>query len=89
LNGGRTWQLQSSGVTADLNDVKFVDAQEGWAVGAEGTIIYTNDGGLNWTTERSGTEHPLERIFFVDRTHGWAVGFGGTVITYVRPQARV
>jgi photosystem II stability/assembly factor-like uncharacterized protein len=87
VNGGRTWQQQVSGVEADLYDVKFLDALEGWAVGAEGTIIHTNDGGVHWTTERSGTEHPLERIFFADRTHGWAVGFGGTIVTYVRAQA--
>jgi photosystem II stability/assembly factor-like uncharacterized protein len=68
-------------------DVKFLDAFEGWAVGAEGTIIYTNDGGLHWINEPSDTEHPLERVFFADRTHGWAVGFGGTVVAYVRAEA--
>jgi photosystem II stability/assembly factor-like uncharacterized protein len=64
--------------------VKFVDAQEGWAVGAEGTIIHTTNGGGSWTTERSGTQHPLERVFFTDKAHGWAVGFGGTVVAYQR-----
>ena len=88
-NGGRTWQQQSSGVTADLFDVKFLDPAEGWAVGAEGTIIHTNDGGRHWTVERSDTEHPLERVFFASPTHGWAVGFGGTVVAYVRRVAAV
>jgi len=60
---------------------------EGWAVGAEGRVIYTNDGGLHWTTQQTGTPHPLERIFFAGRTRGWAVGFGGTVVTYVRADA--
>jgi len=69
--------------------VKFLDSVEGWAVGSEGTIIYTNDGGLHWTNVHSDTEHPLERIFFADRTHGWAVGFGGTVVAYVRAEAKV
>jgi photosystem II stability/assembly factor-like uncharacterized protein len=86
-NGGRTWQQQSSGITADLFDVKFLNETEGWAVGAEGTIIHTNDGGRRWTAERSDTEHPLERIFFADHAHGWAVGFGGTVVAYVRTEA--
>jgi photosystem II stability/assembly factor-like uncharacterized protein len=87
INGGRTWTVQSSGVDADLLDVKFLDAMEGWAVGNEGTVIYTNDGGLHWVQERSDTSHQLERIFFADRTRGWAVGFGGTVISYVRAEA--
>ena len=71
------------GVDVDLFDVKFVDAQEGWAVGAEGTIVHTTNGGGTWTSERSGTEHPLERVFFTDKSHGWAVGFGGTVVAYL------
>ena len=86
-NGGRTWQRQESGVDVDLFDVKFVDAQEGWAVGAEGTIIHTTNGGGTWSTERSGTQHQLERVFFTDKEHGWAVGFGGTVVAYVKRQA--
>jgi hypothetical protein len=87
VNGGRTWQAQSSGVAADLYDVKFLDAVEGWAVGAEGTVLYTNDAGLHWTVEPSGTTHPLERVFFADRTHGWTVGFGGTILAYERTEA--
>jgi len=87
VNGGRTWQRQESTVDVDLLDVKFVDALEGWAVGAEGTIIHSSDGGEHWTTERSNTPHPLERVFFTDRNHGWAVGFGGTVVSYLRNDA--
>jgi photosystem II stability/assembly factor-like uncharacterized protein len=87
VNGGRTWQQQDSGVTADLYDVKFLDAMQGWAVGADGTIVHTSDGGLHWILERTGIEHPLERVFFSDRTHGWAVGFGGTIVVYVREEA--
>ena len=45
MNGGRASQRQESKVDVDLFDVKFVDALEGWAVGAEGTIIHTTDGG--------------------------------------------
>lgn len=63
-------------------DVKFVSAGEGWAVGAEGTVLHTRDGGINWLSERSPTPHRLERIYFTDRNHGWAVGFGGTIIAY-------
>jgi photosystem II stability/assembly factor-like uncharacterized protein len=87
INGGRSWQAQTSGVSADLLDVKFLDSVEGWSVGAEGTVLHTTDGGLHWISERTATPHTLERIFFADRTHGWAVGFGGTIITYGREEA--
>ncbi|MEP6922789.1 MAG: YCF48-related protein [bacterium] len=87
INGGRTWSAQTSGVAADLLDVKFFDAFEGWAVGTDGTLIHTTDGGQLWTAEQSGTTHPLERVFFADRTHGWTVGFGGTILALVRAEA--
>ncbi|HEY9502208.1 MAG TPA: YCF48-related protein, partial [Pyrinomonadaceae bacterium] len=70
------------GVSADLYDVKFINDREGWAVGAEGTVIYTADGGISWTKQVSATTHPLERVFITDRSHGWAVGFGGTVVVH-------
>jgi photosystem II stability/assembly factor-like uncharacterized protein len=82
VNGGSSWQAQTSGVATDLLDVKFLDAAEGWAVGDDGIVLHTTDGGGHWFNERSPTAHALERIFFTDRTHGWAVGFGGTIISY-------
>ena len=35
---------------ADLNDVHFIDPQNGWAVGQHGTILRTTDGGVTWQT---------------------------------------
>jgi photosystem II stability/assembly factor-like uncharacterized protein len=84
INGGRTFEPQTSGVSADLLDVKFVNALDGWTAGVDGTILHTFDGGLHWTLESSGTTHPLERVYFTDRDHGWAVGFGGSIIAYER-----
>ncbi|HYJ45188.1 MAG TPA: YCF48-related protein, partial [Pyrinomonadaceae bacterium] len=63
-------------------DVKFLTEYEGWAVGAQGTLLHTLDGGAHWVAEASGTTHALERLCFVGRTRGWAVGFGGTIIAY-------
>jgi photosystem II stability/assembly factor-like uncharacterized protein len=87
-DGGRTWFAETSNVSADLFDVKFLDAIHGWAVGAGGLILATNDGGIHWTIAPSGTSHALERIFVVDQNHVWAVGFGGTIISYVGSSSR-
>ncbi|MEM7455482.1 MAG: hypothetical protein AAF456_14110 [Planctomycetota bacterium] len=35
---------------AELTDIYFLDAQRGWCVGDQGTILRTNDGGSNWRT---------------------------------------
>ena len=59
---------------AELTDVLFLDANEGWAVGDRGTIWHTIDGGRNWRRRESGVQGRLESIHFVDRQHGWIVG---------------
>ena len=67
--------------SADLTAVFFVDAQRGWAVGEDGTLIATTDGGASWQPQASGTQAWLESITFTaDGQRGWAVGWDGTVI---------
>jgi photosystem II stability/assembly factor-like uncharacterized protein len=63
-----------------LNDVYFIDNQNGWAVGYNGTILYTTDGGQSWLSQTSGTTNHLKRIQFVDSQDGWAVGDNGTIL---------
>jgi len=66
----------SSSLRADarLNDVFFLDAQQGWTVGDRGTICHTSDGGRSWHLQGSGVECPLHSVHFVDARNGWAVG---------------
>jgi photosystem II stability/assembly factor-like uncharacterized protein len=63
-----------------LNDVDFVDANHGWALGDGGTIIATTDGGISWTRQRYAPSDGLGALSFSDATHGWAVG-GGVLST--------
>ncbi|MBT5605246.1 MAG: SUMF1/EgtB/PvdO family nonheme iron enzyme [Lentisphaerae bacterium] len=58
-----------------LNDVFFVGADLGWAVGAFGTILHTSDGGVHWAAQTTGTTSDLRRIQFIDASRGWAVGY--------------
>lgn len=45
-DGGITWSDQTSGTSANLNDVSFAsDALRGFAVGENGTIVWTSSGG--------------------------------------------
>ena len=80
IDAGRNWLPQQSYSTADLFDIKFIDAQEGWAVGAQGTVLHTVNGGQHWSAESVQNAHALERLFILDRNHAWAVGFGGTIL---------
>lgn len=59
-----------------LNDVHFVDHQEGWAAGHWGVVLHTVDGGETWTLQRRVTsvDQPLFAIYFSDKLHGLAAG---------------
>ncbi len=59
---------------APLRAVRFVDENEGWAVGDEGTIWHTIDGGDNWERQPSGTRASLCGLCFVDPFTGYVVG---------------
>ncbi|MBK9096680.1 MAG: T9SS type A sorting domain-containing protein [bacterium] len=45
-NGGSTWTIQNSNTNNTLNDIFFIDTNNGWAVGQNGTILYTPNGGI-------------------------------------------
>jgi photosystem II stability/assembly factor-like uncharacterized protein len=45
-DGGASWSPQTASSTNALNDVFFIDAERGWAVGNGGEILHTATGGL-------------------------------------------
>lgn len=79
-NGGSAWTLQSSGTTANLRDVHFVDANRGWAVGDGGVILTTANGGSTWTPEPSGVTTDLRGVFFASAEAGFVVGSNGVIL---------
>ena len=57
-----------------LNGGWFADADNGWFVGNDGTIMHTPDGGVSWDGQTSPTTFHLTSVCFPDALHGWAVG---------------
>jgi photosystem II stability/assembly factor-like uncharacterized protein len=81
---GATWRQAKSVPTRDmLTAVYFVDAQYGWAVGHDETILNTVDGGENWTRSNFAPEsqQPLLDLWFANRVSGIAVGAYGAYLT--------
>ena len=74
------WSIQNSGVNTNLNDVDFVDAQNGWAVGGNGAILHTSDGGQTWIAQNSGVQLELTSVDFQSVNEGWIVGKLGFII---------
>jgi len=51
---GRGWESFSTGQPLPINGLCFVDEKRGWAAGALGTILSTDDGGRSWSVQRRG-----------------------------------
>ncbi|MBI5215307.1 MAG: hypothetical protein HY960_06100 [Ignavibacteriae bacterium] len=80
-NGGATWNLDASGVTANLKSVAYVNEGYAWAVGENGTIVNTRTQGFStWTSQNSGTTVNLNHVEFVDSVRGFIYGDGGLVL---------
>ncbi len=74
VDGGQNWTTQATGKEDILEDIFFLDASMGWAVGENGVILHTNDGGETWKEQASGTQETLRSVGFADEKNGWAVG---------------
>lgn len=77
-DGGQTWTAQTAPGAQGLNGVAFVDADNGWAVGAGGTILHTTNGGALWTRQAVATSDEFRAVSFVDANNGWAACFRAT-----------
>jgi len=77
---GGGWIVQASTVSADLHGVHFrPDGRRGWAVGAGGRIVATQDAGFTWAQQGSNTTEDLYGVWFSTSSDGWAVGANGVV----------
>jgi photosystem II stability/assembly factor-like uncharacterized protein len=74
------WPNIVSGSNENLNSVSLPTFDSGYAVGANGTILFTSNGGLNWSLQTSGTSNTLNDVSFVNSSTGTAVGDGGTIL---------
>lgn len=75
---GQSWTQQPSPVRAHLTAVYFVDADNGWIVGADGLILHSGDGGISWTKQFDDRDAelkgPLLDVYFSSPSNGFAVG---------------
>lgn len=72
------WEPANYPKDINLLDVKFVSAEEGWAVGDKNTILHTKDGAKTWEAQLGGdpesTDRELWEVFFLDARQGWTRG---------------
>ncbi|NCO05237.1 MAG: hypothetical protein GW939_03780, partial [Candidatus Magasanikbacteria bacterium] len=63
-----------------VEDVDFVDENNGWAVGNAGVILSTSDQGIGWEEQNSSVSVDLYGVDFITESRGIAVGAEGTVV---------
>jgi hypothetical protein len=76
---GTNWSNFMSPTPNPHNSVSMVNANDGWAVGDEGTIIHWN--GTSWNNVTSPLAG-LRSVLMVSANYGWAVGFDGVIIRW-------
>jgi photosystem II stability/assembly factor-like uncharacterized protein len=69
------WSRQSSGTSADLYSIYFLNDSVGYVVGDSGTLLMTRDAGTTWT-KRSVGDYTLRAVQFLDSATGYTVGYG-------------
>ncbi len=78
-DGGETWDINLDNSFHSLSAIHFSDHQHGWAVGAQGEVIITENSGKLW---KRGVSRPdvgysyLYDIQFFDQNTGWCLGAG-------------
>ena len=77
-DGGANWNPVST--QYQLESVHFPSANDGYAVGFNGTIIHTNDSGNNWSQQVSGTTVNIHSIYCPSISTCYAVGDSGAIL---------
>ena len=68
----RSWQAISTAGLLPIHRLYFTDSDHGWAVGARGRILATNDGGATWHNQRGGGKRAaLLGIFSSEQDVPW------------------
>jgi len=73
------WQQSDVPVQTTLTSVFFINANLGWAIGHDATILNTQDAGLTWQIQqyKPQLEKPLLDIVFKNPNEGVAIGAYG------------
>ena len=67
------WTRQPSGTMAWLHSVYFLDRNQGWVAGSNGTLLTTTDGGTTWKKLSTLTKDTFQDVYFADKEVGWLI----------------
>lgn len=83
LNFNGSWSQQDPPVDS-YNGIFMLNDTTGWAVGALGVIVKTENGGQssqwNYQTNPDASKRALNDVFFLNTSEGWTVGNSGILL---------
>jgi len=70
------WEALQLPTTSTILDISFIDANHGWLVGADATLMETRDGGRTWEPRTLVLDNPAYRFNSISfkGNEGWIVG---------------
>lgn len=76
-----SWSQQDP-PSESYNGIFMINDLTGWAVGALGVIVKTENGGESgqWNYQTNSTNNTLNDVFFLNANEGWAVGNSGVIL---------
>lgn len=79
---GATWAQVATPVQATLTALSFANANNGWAVGHDSTVLHTADGGKTWALQNyaPGNHVPLLSVLALDTQRALATGAYGLLL---------
>ena len=69
------WFEQTSGTTEVLYSVYFIDNDNGFIVGDNGTFLKTTDAGENWISHSTSTNESIMSVQFLNQNIGFTVAY--------------
>ncbi|MDB5250836.1 MAG: hypothetical protein JWP27_5 [Flaviaesturariibacter sp.] len=79
-DAGGTWTFLETGITDELNAIRFPHPTVGYAAGANGTVIKTSNSGCLWQRLSLPTTATINGLAFADSATGWAVTASGQIL---------
>jgi photosystem II stability/assembly factor-like uncharacterized protein len=86
-NGGTTWlggqsnpPENNDGGGEGIQEIQFVDANNGYFAAGKGWSSKSTDGGVTWTRMTIPTQAHMNHLHFPEVNTGWIVGNEGTII---------
>jgi photosystem II stability/assembly factor-like uncharacterized protein len=86
-DGGNNWTAVSDILAPMLNDVYFVNQNNGYTVGNNGVVLYTSNTGNTWQTVNlpNNNNYTFNAVYFYNSDYGYIVGNQGIVYRYYNP----